>query len=258
MELFESDWFFNLVAAQAKSPAARLTAVFGVASSWIAAPGIRKLLTQEAEGVPCLRLKDWLTEQARDAGAGNPAMLANQLLILLHGALAEEMRDPYSRALASASSAAQAVVSQACRKPFPSRWMAVAASLVAVISVAMVWQMRAPGLPTLVQARSDTQVIIPMPHPTSVVRTTGISPDELESLLVLQERIDRGICPPPNLLQLPEGQVTAYMNAIHFRVPENLEADEQNIRKFLAWFDANRATECYFKPKNGHTQTVWR
>lgn len=85
----------------------------------------------------------------------------------------------------------------------------------------------------------------------------GISPSEMEATLVLHEQIEKGVCPAPQLLVLPPGQMTAYMNVINFRTPENPTADRENIRAFLAWFNKTRSSECYIPPANGHTTVTW-
>jgi hypothetical protein len=83
------------------------------------------------------------------------------------------------------------------------------------------------------------------------------NPDSVEAVLALQEQIAKGVCPAPQLLALPQGQVTAYMNVIHFRTPDDPVADRENIRAFLAWFERTRSSECYQPPSNGHTTVAW-
>ncbi len=254
MELLESDWFLNMVEHHSRSPAARLVAVFTVASQWLSAPGIKEMFADRQHTQAPARLKHYLIETAQSAKADNPAMLATQLLILLQGAVAEELRSPGANALHDAALAAQAVVAKACgRRKRAVQWSAVA-SLVLVVTAALVWQV----MPAQKHAMHPTVAMRSSPYLHTVDLPQGINPSELEATLALQEKFDRGICPAPHLLALPPGQMTAYMNAINFRTPENPAADRENLHAFLVWFDQTRARECYYPPSNGHTLTTWR
>jgi hypothetical protein len=259
MELLNSEWFFKMVDAGGKTPADKLLAVFHVTKTWIAAPGIRETFTQPSHHAPqaCTALKAFLTGIATAAQSGNPPMLASQLAILLQGAIAEELRDPGLNALEKAEQAAQAVIQASCRRHGRknlAKWATASAAGLAA-AVALAWQ-QVPDwheTPTMRTASVTSHAMRPVAYIPN-----GLAPTELEAVLTLQEQINRGACPAPQLLALPQGQVTAYMNAIHFRTPENPEADRANIRAFLAWFDRTRATECYYPPVNGHTLVAWR
>lgn len=257
MDLLESDWFFRMVAQQGRTPAARLEAVFTVAGQWISAPGIKETLACPQLLQINSRLKLYLTETAQSARAENPAMLASQLIILLQGAISEELRQPGINALQNAASAARAVIAQACR-PGRSRrgipW-SVVASLAIVMATAVIWHLYPqPAKTPLLNAST----LVRHPAYMQTASPTGFSPSEIEAALNLQEQFNRGTCAAPHLLALPPGQVTAYMDAIHFRTPENPEADRENLHAFLVWFNQARAGECYFPPANGHTQVTWR
>lgn len=259
MQLLDSEWFFRMVEQQGRTPADRLDAVFTVVGQWISAPGIKETFASPQSLQMNSRLKSYLTETAQSAKAENPAMLASQLIILLQGAISEELRQPGVNALQNAASAAQAVIAQACRSSRTQRsipWSAVA-SLAIVMTTAIVWHLFPnPSKVVLVHTAAA-------PHGTPYVQAAmtspmGISPSDIEEVLNLQEQFDRGTCAVPHLLELPPGQMTAYMNAIHFRTPENPEADRKNLRAFLTWYNQNRASECYFPPANGHTLVTWR
>lgn len=259
MQLFDSEWFFRMVEQQGHTPAARLAAVFIVAGQWISAPGIKETFASQHSLQVNSRLKSYLTETAQSAKAENPAMLAAQLIILLQGAISEELRQPGINALQNAASAAQAVITHACQ-PIRSRrsipWSAVA-SLAIVMTTAIIWHLYPqPAKVVLVNTasanRHSAYVQAAMTSPT------GFSPSEIEEVLNLQEQFNRGTCAAPHLLALPPGQVTAYMDAIHFRTPENPEADRENLHAFLVWFNQTRASECYFPQANGHTLVTWR
>lgn len=258
MHLLDSEWFFRMVEQQGRTPAARLEAVFTVVGQWISAPGIKETFANPHSLQVNSRLKSYLTETAQSARAENPAMLASQLIILLQGAISEELRQPGVNALQNATTAAQAVIAQACRPSNPRSipWSAVA-SLAIVMTTAIIWHLY-PAPPKVVLVNTAAA-----PHHSPYVQAAmttpmGISPSDIEEALNLQEQFNRGTCAAPHLLALPPGQVTAYMDAIHFRTPENIEADRKNLRAFLTWFNQTQASECYFPPANGHTLVTWR
>lgn len=251
MSPLQNQWFFRLVEQSAKTPEERLVAVFGVAESLIQAPDIRAKLMREFPGnVHCLygvqELKAFLTGLASAAGAGNPAGLAGQLTILLQGAIAEELRNPDTGALREAAKAAQVVVEKSRETHLSSRpgWRS-AGGVAAVLAVLLGWQMLER---TSVPAAPHADVVA-VSAPQAL--PAGVSPDEIDAVLALHEKIERGICRPPNLLALPPGQTAAYMNVVEFRTPDDPAADRRNIREFLVWYDKVR--ECYDSPVNGHT-----
>jgi len=259
MQLLDSEWFFRMVEQQEHTPAARLVAIFTVAGQWISAPGIKDMFAGRQNMQATARLKHYLIETAQSAKADNPAMLATQLLILLQGAIAEELRDPGASALQNAAMAAQAVVVRACSshgRKRAVRWSAMA-SVVLAVTAALIWQVRPPA-PTISPASAMAMQRSPYIRAAEHTMPMGINPSELEAALNLQEKFDRGICPAPHLLALPQGQVTAYMNVINFRTPENPAADRENLHAFLVWFNQAQASECYYAPSNGHTLVTWR
>lgn len=253
MELLESTWFFKMVEQQGRTPRQRLLAVFRVLESWLTAPGIRdQIRASHSPAQPLYHnqtLKDFLTRMAVAARAQHPASLANQLILLLQGAIAEDLRNPGAGAIGEAGKAADAIIAQSCATHRTAwRWTlgGIAASVTALVitypAVPLPW--------------------VPAPHPAGIpaVAATPLpaySPDNIEAVLALQEQIVKGVCPPPQLLALTPGQATAYLNVINFRTPDDPVADSKNLRAFLAWFDQNRKSECYQPPINGHTTVAW-
>lgn len=258
MELLESPWFFRMVEQQEKTPEKRLLAVFSITETWMSAPGIRDRL--QASRPPgcvlyhCDNLKAFLTSTATAARARNPVSLANQLVILLQGAIAEELRNPDARAIGEAGKAARAIIGESCSRrqvrPRHALGGIAAAALVAVLG--FYTGAHAPWSPVASQTIAQLT-------PESRQARPGIAfnPDSVEAVLALQEQINKGVCPAPQLLALPQGQVTAYMNVIQFRTPDDPVADREHLRAFLAWFERTRASECYQPPSNGHTTVAW-
>lgn len=263
MNLLDSAWFQRMVEAAGQRPADQLIAVFSVTKQWISAPGIREQFAlayppEQPRMHPCTELKRRLTGIATSAHARQPAVLASQLAILLQGAIAEEMRSPGSEALDEAANAARAVIRHACgRSGRERRALAVGgalamAGLIFGLSGHDLWH--DASTPALLTHNRN----LPPPQPsTTAPRNPAISPDEMVEFIALQREIGAGHCPAPQLLVLPPGQATAYMNALNARTPEDPAADRANMRAFLAWFKQSLSTECYYPPSNGHTAVTW-
>lgn len=257
MKLLESEWFYRMVESQGKDPQGKLLAVFKIVGQWIGAPGIREMISGEHPLSSTIHLKTYLTNTAVAAKADHPSILAAQLIILLQGAIAEELRDPGTNAMENAAKAAQSVVAKACQpgqRVLALRWAATGSAASVLIAVLAWYAIPFSSNPlhqnTGVYIANDVHAVSNLP--------TGVNPSEMETVLNLQEQFDRGVCPAPHLLALPPGQMTAYMNVVHFRTPENPEADRANLHAFLSWYEQARAQECYYAPANGHTMVKWR
>ncbi len=259
MNPLESEWFFRMIERGGKTPSEKLVAIFSVTEHWIAAPGIREsfLKNYPERGHflhSCNQLKRFLADLATAGRIEKPEILASHLVILLQGAIVEELRNPATRPLTEAAKAAQAVIARSHGKHGRGKyaWFAAGGIAAGIFATAMVWHlhtgMDTRPLPSHIALASSK--LAPMP--------AGVSPSEMEAILVLHEQIEKGVCPAPQLLVLPPGQMTAYMNIINFRTPDNPAADRENIRAFLDWYNLARSTECYMPPVNGHTTVTWK
>lgn len=258
MNPLESPWFFRMVEDASARPVDRLLAVFKVTQNWIAAPGIRDSLSQSfaSHGYGMhnlLQLREFIARLATSAGAEKPDVLANHLIILLQGAIAEELRNPELHAMAEAANAARAVIEQS-RPHLRRRRLAllslggIAASLLAgFVSWHLLMQAPRTAPANTVIIASSKAILVP----------TGVSPSDMEAVLNLHEQFTRGVCQSPQLLMLPPGQMTAYTNAINFRTPDDPAADRENLRALMAWFRKTQSADCYYAPKNGHTTASW-
>ncbi len=258
MNPLESQWFFHMIEGSAKTPAERLLAIFRVAENWMGAPGIRDTLVESyAQGAgvqSCNQLKAFLSRLASSAGAEKPDMLASHLVILLQGAIAEELRNPELRALSEAANAARAVIAQSRTRHRRTRHALLACGgfAASIFAGFLSWHLIASNTP--LHPKSHGLVVATQ---QAVLVPSGISPGDMETILNLHEQFARGICQAPQLLMLPPGQMTAYTNVINFRTPENPTADRENIRALLAWFQKTQSADCYYAPKNGHTTASW-
>jgi hypothetical protein len=256
MEILESPWFFSMVEKRGSTPKERLLAVFTVAGEWLSAPGLRdkfspETMLDQTSSQSFAPLTAFLARLAGAAKANNPAMLSNQLALLLMGAIAEQLRHPETQVLEEAAGAAQVLIASACTPAGSRRYVYLsglaATALVAVLGWHMMLQ---PGI-------QRTPVRMAAYPATMPVAVRHIDPDEIEAVLTLHDQIMRGECRAPHLAMLPPAETTAYMNVIEFRQPDDPVADEAGLRAFMAWFNTIHATECYPPHSNGHTAVVW-
>lgn len=258
MELFESTWFFSMVEKRGSTPQQRLLAVFSIAAEWIAAPGLHEKFSLELQhmqssGQKLEHLTTFLNRLSVSAKARNPALLSNQLALLLMGAIAEQLRHPEMQVLDEAADAARILVSSACNRTFDRRWAYGAGVAATVFAMLIGWHLSAPpAITTLTnpQLAANRELM-----PVAVKRQ--INPDEIEAVLALHERIMSGECRAPHLAMLPPDQTIAYMNVVESRQPDDPVAEEASLKAFMAWYDTIHATECYPQHTNDHINTVW-
>ncbi len=253
MHILESPWFTSLVEKRAESAKGRLQAIFSIAGEWLAAPGIREQFSPKlAEPSDFPKLKALLSREASRAGARQHEVLATQLLMLLTGAIAEQLRQPDSPIMQDAAKAGATLVHSACQMPRSRKWAAggmAAGVLMAGLAVFLhqpTTQNIPMASPTLVQYQTQP-----------VISHSNLSPDEIEAVLVLHERIAKGECRAPHMAMLPPGQTSAYMDIVESRGGNNTSADIEGIRAFMTWFKSVQATECFPKHENDHINTVW-
>lgn len=260
MTVFESPWFLRMVESQTTRPRERLIAVFRVAEQWISAPGMRELLQQQyGDSRPTLLgdtpLRRFLVETASATRAADPITLASQLIILLQGALAEELRDADAQALRGATQAAQAIVHASCqesaRHPGYRNLVvgAIAAASMCALSLPLFHDGVGPKMPSL--PRDEPSLTI------TSTQTPGISPDTLKAMLVLHHRLETGICPVPQQLAMNDQQIAGYQTIVHFQNGHPRDINWQDARAFMDWYGNTLATACYMPPSNGHTNVAW-
>ncbi|MFM9913367.1 MAG: hypothetical protein ACKVN9_07535 [Methylophilaceae bacterium] len=252
MNLLSSPWFFSMVEKRGNSPRERLLAVFAISRDWLAAPGISAQFPLEANAATnqsIQLLNIFLTDLAKSAKAANPSVLSNQLSLLLMGAIAEQKRDPPSTVMEEAMQAAQVLIDKACKPQHVKRYAYLGGIAASVFACLLGWN--------ILMSHNAAPVMHIASYPVHIMQPNSISPDEVEAVLTLHSQIVRGECRAPHLAMLPQAQMTAYMNVVEFRKPDDPVADEANIRAFMAWFNTIQATECYPQHSNDHTNTKW-
>lgn len=251
MNLLNSAWLMRMIEGSAKKPVDKLLALYSVLDAWFNAPGIReKLLADDAAKKSlmqtCPALTAHLVQLAAQAELRNPPGVVAQMLILLQGAIAEELRNPGMGALITAQQAAKFVVAKArpalmARVEHALRVGGYAAS-VAVMSMLAVhfW------LSDLPRGNQHAQQDAGMYG--AVI--AEIDADLLIKALALKRSMAAGTCPAPNFSSIPREQLSVYMGVVQSRLSGNPEVDSRRLQAFLAWYEQNRAWECFSKADN--------
>lgn len=115
MQILDSEWLMKMLEKSGTTPEVRLLKLFDILSDWVEAPQINILLKQESINSPHLLLQ-YLTQQAQEAGAAMPEMLAEQLVFLASSALKSRIEDAQSESLSHAKQAAKALITAQCER----------------------------------------------------------------------------------------------------------------------------------------------
>ncbi len=248
IEFLNSAWLIRMIEQAAPQPSAKMLALYSLLETWLQAPGVRTTAYQAHTNNPdllhaCPALAAHLLTLATMAKLQHPSVVVNQMMILLQGAIAEELRNPGMGALQAAQSAASAVITQA-KPPMMARLNQAirtsgyaAAGLATVILAVHFWPNNQPQ-PTTLHAQQDAG---------DELVTTSIAPDLLLKAFALRKSMEAGTCPTPNFFSMPKEQIPVYLEVAHSRLSDNPNIDNQKLANFLAWYEQQRAWECYPK-----------
>jgi len=253
MNLEAGDWFFRLVDKSSSIPSERLLAVFSVTEQLLFSTKFSDDLTINPFTFDVL--KNYLTSTAISAKATNPADLSGQLIILLIGAIAEELHNPESQALQNAMTAAKVIIDRACEpKRNTLKYFSAVACFVICVTTTIYWLHLNPisMQPTLAYHNDNYHV------KETTANEDSINPFIISAIFDLQEKVREGVCPAPHLLDIPQGQMIAYMNVINFRHSDNPVADRENLQAFLTWYNQELSRECYYPRMSGYAKVSWR
>lgn len=117
MQLLNSEWLIKMLEKSGAKPEARLLALFEILSDWLEAPQIPDSLRHEAtKSTKPYLLLNYLSNQAKDAGAAMPEMLAEQLIFIATNALKDRIESPESSSFTHAKEVAKALISAQCER----------------------------------------------------------------------------------------------------------------------------------------------
>lgn len=247
MEFLNSAWLIRMIEQAGPQPSAKMLALYSLLETWLQAPGVRTAVYQAHANNPdllhaCPALTAHLLTLATMAKLQHPSAVVNQMMILLQGAIAEELRNPGMGALQAAQSAASAVITQAKPPKMARLNQAIrtsgyaGAGLATVILAMHFWPDHQHPANHYAQQDAGDELV-----------TTSIAPDLLLKAFALRKSMEAGTCPTPNFFSMPKEQIPVYLEVAHSRLSDNPNIDNQKLANFLAWYEQQRAWECYPK-----------
>ncbi|MPS49237.1 hypothetical protein [Methylobacillus sp.] len=249
MELLNSSWLIRMIEKAGPRPIDKLLSVYTLLETWLHAPGIRQGVNEEYSNnslmfQSCPALTSYLVSLAIAAKLKNPATVVTQMMILLQGAIAEELRNPEMGALLAAQQAAKVVVKDATpsimvRADEAIRASGYAATFLACTILAVHFLPSKNSAPVH-NAQQDVGY-------QQVTLLSSIDPELLLKAFALRKSMEAGTCPTPNFFSMPKEQISVYMDIVHARLSNNPDIDNRRLSTFLAWYDQQRAWECYPK-----------
>jgi len=244
----DSTSLFYLIESSACSPAAKLLCVYSCLEIWLNSPGVRETIVNNF--TPEIPLADswpefpaYLLVLASKAKVDAPTIYVEQMLILVQGAIAEELRHPGSGAFLKARDAAKCIMD-----------VRISESSGAIQYSSMPGFVLSAGMLCLM-----ITLLAPIPHSTS---TTGphqlqvtqsfvepksystMSPDLMGRSIALKDKFDTGACPAPQLINMPPDRVNGYINVVNANFSDRSAYESEKLNAFLNWYDKYMAREC--------------
>lgn len=238
--LLQSDWLIRMLDKSGRPASHKLLALFNILDDLLSSPIAQQTPTPEASSYPSDRLQNYLTSQARLAGARLPDMLANQLYFMALSACQEKLLHPQSSALQQAKQAAQALIDVQTKREI--NWLAIRNYGVVMLTLFLgimggyYWHM---------QVTPDTSLLAKIPDdpPPAHPLSQEASPSETAAIYSRLETMKHGDCRLLEAIQLPERLKSVYIeNIINGHVTTN--RDEQVLVNQLL-----DQVKCNYTPK---------
>jgi len=238
--LLQSDWLIRMLDKSGRPASHKLLALFNILDDLLSSPIAQQTPTPEASSYPSDRLQNYLTSQARLAGARLPDMLANQLYFMALSACQEKLLHPQSSALQQAKQAAQALIDVQTKREI--NWLAIRNYGVVMLTLFLgimggyYWHMQ-------VTPDTSLQAKIPDDPPPAHPLSQEASPSETAAIYSRLETMKHGDCRLLEAIQLPERLKSVYIeNIINGHVTTN--RDEQVLVNQLL-----DQVKCNYTPK---------
>jgi len=228
MEIFHSDWLIKMLEKSSAKPEERILNLFDILSDWIEAPQIHASLKQTANSTPPFLLLNYLSQQAKEAGAQAPEMLAEQLIFLASSAIKSRIEDVHSESLHHAKQAAKALLSAQLLSAKPQ---AQAFSLkmninfralvlfVGLIIIGGLFYQHSQSEP----AQSHEASALLEPSNTKATDDMAANPKQTAEMYASLETMRGGDCQYIEALQIPDADKKIYLeNVVGGQVPTNV------------------------------------
>jgi len=234
MNILNSEWFLRMLNKTGASPSGRLLAVFDILGDWVDAPQVGPQLDNVAlDSTQSQALIEYLTTQARAAGAQQPELLAQQLYLMAQSMLQQELRSPASVTSRNARLAAQALIqAQTQKEHFIGKRSAyaVAASACLCTMLGGSLLMMNVGAPAAKLVPVSVVQVKPRQQPSELLVA---NPRQTAAMFASLEQMRGGTCQYPEALMLPESQKSIYIDSVVGGQVPTMTRDQQVFDELL-------------------------
>jgi hypothetical protein len=226
MDILNSAWLLSMLKKSGETPQQRLLSLFDILGGWLNAPHIRDALSLDTPpGETPESLLDYLTQEAKAAGALAPEVLAQQLYFMALGMVQTQLQTHDPSTISHARQAAKALITaQTEKSPLVSKGMmyGLAASLFAAVGIGSLM------LPHMLHQQNPASVLSVAAHPQPADSADEVaSPAQTADMYSSIEQMRKGVCQFPEALALPEAHQAVYLqNVIGGEVSPNIKDQE--------------------------------
>lgn len=238
MDILHSNWLIQMLRKSARTPEARMLALFDVLDDWSNAPGLSVKADQIKPHTDGNALKTYLAMEAEKAGAALPDMLSNQLYFMALSAMQEKVVNQNESSMLHAKNAADALIKAQTKKDFHiarSSAYAIAASFIGALfigsAIFFTYQYNQPSKTQL--AANNTTTLQPTFSPQYA------SPASTAILVAEIEQMRQGNCRLLEAIQLPDQYKSIYFQNIVLGQISTDPTEQRIVRELLSKIRCN-------------------
>ncbi len=230
MDILNSQWLLNMLAKSSKTPQGRILSLFDILADWLQAPSLQ---IDNLNKTGNQALIDFISLQAKDFHAENPAVLAEHIVLIARNAMHQEMNAPGCNSLTHAKKAANALIlAQTQRnwlytKTFTSKPLtySIAASILLLTASMAIWLIdftQANQLQLALTKNHITQTnALIAANPTHI--NNNINAGDAAAMYAKFEQMRNGTCQFPEAIQIPDRDKAIYLiNVVGGKLPTDL------------------------------------
>lgn len=224
MQLLNSEWLIKMLEKSGPTPEIKILSLFEILSDWLDAPQIHIALKQEstASETPVLLL-NYLSNQAKEAGAAMPEMLAEQLIFIAKIALKERIENTDFTSFSHAKQVAKALIRAQCeRETIHFKKSAVLSAFFIFVGAITIGAL--VYIPKKIdQTQKNVAKVTFQPINTIDNKSLTGNPKETAEIYASIETMRGGDCQYIEALQIPEADKKIYLeNVVGGEVPTNV------------------------------------
>ena len=223
MQILNSEWLIKMLEKSGTTPEARLLSLFEILSDWLNAPQIQISLKDVATSntQPHLLL-NYLSQQAKEAGAAMPDLLAEQMIFLASSALENYIKDAQNESFSHAKQAANALIAAQCEREAiylnKSKLYSALAVFVGAVTIGALIYSQQPSVQSQNQYTATS-----MFEKTNITQDVASNPKQTAEMYASIETMRGGDCQYIEALQIPDADKKIYLeNVVGGQVPTNV------------------------------------